>query len=886
MAKELSILQQQAEAITKEVNKGANTSSRIGGMFSDMLDYNEEKRTELETQIDKRTTEYNVSVNNPTSGTDGSNKYDLAGAIAQVPSELRSSVNTVSFLNENGKTEKWEFGGGSWAVGSFSQVGAEKLNELDNRFVIDLDSTKYISYLRVYGNDISETDTLILRLYNQNNTDYYFQTQLNGEVLSGTTRMNNIQLGVLTTAKLLNKDIYIDFVFFKAIPLNTSGISIVTIVNVHSAINNVAYFQIKELINQISDTWLFDDKQLSDAFVSFKIESTNLNYNDKIKVWFTGSSTLRYLLNTEDTSQSKLVNTTGWVQNTEVIGEDKANGITFKFIPIVETYLNIGYKTLNTKLCLVKTKETSEGDSGVTEEFINSFNTMQKKYPVNIYKDIVDIDMFDPEHIGLTQQEDGVLLTEATAKITFPALPKRYRVDMVVTLNDGAVFEMGVTPIINEDPYSYLRSYRLVYASGDYTMLVIGGGQISIKKQLIGIFQLSMISDGKKVSISLSPYKTDWDGTYYTGNTSEYNEGIICKTVDIEGTYNSRSEAVYKNIRAITFKNCSNVIINKINVSQDLTPNIELNTICRLQVYNDCLDDVYYPMLFAPAGSKTLCQWHHGFQNPGSINDKKMFAAIYNNDIAICYGNFDSYNNPYGTNLNATGVTSGNYGSLIGLKYRKHLMDLCNDIIKPNTKFHIGLSMGGLNSLTYVTQYIDQVNALVLISTAYEIITQHDNPSRTEYINAAYGAGYISLKDSNKGNSLDDELSWEKISDFGSCPLNNYYENNPFKDTYNSEYSYSKGDVVFKPYDGENFSDLVKSSDIMRNYQRLIHIPILMLHGDSDNTIPITQATDFLQLISEAGGNKATLKTIEGGGHGTADCYDTPTIIDFLNKYM
>ena len=49
MAKELSVLQQQAEAIKTEVNKGANTSSRIGGMFGDMLEYNEEKLTELET---------------------------------------------------------------------------------------------------------------------------------------------------------------------------------------------------------------------------------------------------------------------------------------------------------------------------------------------------------------------------------------------------------------------------------------------------------------------------------------------------------------------------------------------------------------------------------------------------------------------------------------------------------------------------------------------------------------------------------------------------------------------------------------------------------------------------------------------------------------------
>lgn len=51
MAKELSVLQQQAEAIKTEVNKGANTSSRIGGMFSDMLDYNEEKRKELSNKV-------------------------------------------------------------------------------------------------------------------------------------------------------------------------------------------------------------------------------------------------------------------------------------------------------------------------------------------------------------------------------------------------------------------------------------------------------------------------------------------------------------------------------------------------------------------------------------------------------------------------------------------------------------------------------------------------------------------------------------------------------------------------------------------------------------------------------------------------------------------
>lgn len=59
MAKELSVLQQQAEAIKNETNKGANTADRIGGMFGDMLDYNEEKLTEFSSNTDEKFTELN-----------------------------------------------------------------------------------------------------------------------------------------------------------------------------------------------------------------------------------------------------------------------------------------------------------------------------------------------------------------------------------------------------------------------------------------------------------------------------------------------------------------------------------------------------------------------------------------------------------------------------------------------------------------------------------------------------------------------------------------------------------------------------------------------------------------------------------------------------------
>ena len=47
MAKDFESLKQQALVIKNEVEDGANSSERIGGMFSDMLDYNEEERKEI-----------------------------------------------------------------------------------------------------------------------------------------------------------------------------------------------------------------------------------------------------------------------------------------------------------------------------------------------------------------------------------------------------------------------------------------------------------------------------------------------------------------------------------------------------------------------------------------------------------------------------------------------------------------------------------------------------------------------------------------------------------------------------------------------------------------------------------------------------------------------
>ncbi len=119
MAKDFESLKQQALVIKNEVEDGANNTERVGGMLEDIVE-----------SMKLGTTEFNVSAFFPTGGTSGSNKYDLSTAIAQVPAELRTAGLTISFLNSAGDTEKWEFGGGSWTVGSFEQVGGNKISEL------------------------------------------------------------------------------------------------------------------------------------------------------------------------------------------------------------------------------------------------------------------------------------------------------------------------------------------------------------------------------------------------------------------------------------------------------------------------------------------------------------------------------------------------------------------------------------------------------------------------------------------------------------------------------------------------------------------------------------------------------------------------------------
>lgn len=89
----------------------------------------------LTNYLDKRVTEYNVSVLHPTSGSGGSNKYTLETAIAQVPSKYRSVGIKCAFINEAGQSECWEYVGTKWVVGCFTMTGAKKISDIDNSII-------------------------------------------------------------------------------------------------------------------------------------------------------------------------------------------------------------------------------------------------------------------------------------------------------------------------------------------------------------------------------------------------------------------------------------------------------------------------------------------------------------------------------------------------------------------------------------------------------------------------------------------------------------------------------------------------------------------------------------------------------------------------------
>ena len=111
----------------------SNTASLVGEQLIQMVNKQSEEHSERTAAISKEqsdraaaikaeqdarikgTTEYNVSVQHPTGGISGTNKYTLETAIQKIPAELRTVGIKCSFIGEDGRTHSYTWGGGVYA---------------------------------------------------------------------------------------------------------------------------------------------------------------------------------------------------------------------------------------------------------------------------------------------------------------------------------------------------------------------------------------------------------------------------------------------------------------------------------------------------------------------------------------------------------------------------------------------------------------------------------------------------------------------------------------------------------------------------------------------------------------------------------------------------
>lgn len=107
-------------------------------------------------------TEYNVSIHHPSSGIDGGNKYTLEGAIVQVPEDIRMVGLKVSFLNNSGLVETWEFAGGVFENIENWKSNEDKLTDIRDEAIskikeVESDAISNFSSQRITPDMLSES---------------------------------------------------------------------------------------------------------------------------------------------------------------------------------------------------------------------------------------------------------------------------------------------------------------------------------------------------------------------------------------------------------------------------------------------------------------------------------------------------------------------------------------------------------------------------------------------------------------------------------------------------------------------------------------------------------------------------------------------------------
>lgn len=494
-------------------------------------------------------------------------------------------------------------------------------------------------------------------------------------------------------------------------------------------------------------------------------------------------------------------------------------------------------------------------------------------------------------NVGFTDVATGISGIAGTgSKLTYDFAgvdtAKEFRFDIIFTINattTGSFLKINLkNKALNFLGDSFLQFTNSISSSSFY-----GANVMSTTDNFTGAkFQFSIIGHLGNITFSVIRLDTDWNGVIFNTGFQTAHANRACIRTRKKTELNSTALPFeFCNFLEITSTNANDFVINSVNINKtglkdQLFP---LRTIYSPKVYNDNIDGVYYPIVMSKALPLSLMQWHHPNATPGSIANAGTFSEFYKQSIGICLLTGNSFNNPTGTSLFGAGVTSSNWGAISGMKYRKKLMDLVSGALQTKSIINFGGSMGALNALAYSTMYPDNVACVVAISGALDLVSNFSNSSFTNIIRKAYSSAYVALV-ANTNVPVTDTATWLQISNEKSAPNVQYYENNPFYDTYTTSKAYIAGDVAFVNYAGTDTG--LNSFSPYLNGNKLSIIPTLLIHGDTDTIIPLSQSSNYLSYINTKGGLKIELITVAGAGHLVPACFKTTEIMDFVNRHL
>lgn len=198
-------LKQMAIQIRDEKTNKQNTATRIGTQMLEHLNMLEQEYYD-KTTLDKRTTELNISVLYPTLGVNGTNKYTLAGAIAQVPADYRSirGLNITFVNNDTDKIDTWKYNGGTFTAISNWKIFGKEAEITDKILTWNIDAETTRTQVKV------EERKQGLQISYYHPTDGWIDEKYIGETVEDSSWQKNGNWLSLDFKKVINSITYND----------------------------------------------------------------------------------------------------------------------------------------------------------------------------------------------------------------------------------------------------------------------------------------------------------------------------------------------------------------------------------------------------------------------------------------------------------------------------------------------------------------------------------------------------------------------------------------------------------------------------------------------------------------------------------------------------